>query len=227
MIGERFEQTASTSPDLVVPETDERAGTNLAPDVVGVRLARPGLFIAGLVLSAALTTGGTVVTLADPTRRRSDDVAAESSTADLEIDRVLLDEVRELFEHGAAEFFHDGVQSNFSRTLLRMLALRGQSAFRAIAEYLFTGDAKPDVVSEALRWLADFNGASTLAQRWAILHQTLKDRSPRVRDGAILGFAALDDPRARSLLVGARQLEQIAELRALIDQVLAQLERPR
>jgi hypothetical protein len=108
-----------------------------------------------------------------------------------------------------------------------MLAMRGQAAFRAIAEYLFSGNAKPDVVSEGLRWLADFNDASTLTQRWAILQQTLKDRSPRVRDGAILGFAALDDPRARPLLVGARQLEQIAELRALIDQVVAQLERPR
>ena len=76
MIRDRFEQTASTSLDFVLPETDERAGTDLAQDVVGVRVARPGLFIAGLVLSAALTTGGTVVTLADPMRRRTDDVAA-------------------------------------------------------------------------------------------------------------------------------------------------------
>jgi hypothetical protein len=227
MTVERFEQSASTSPEFVLPQTDERAGTDLAPDVVGVRLARPGLFIAGLVLSAALTTGGTLVELADPTRRRRVDVVAESSTVDTEIDGALLNEVCELFEQGAAEFFHDGMQSNFSRTLLRMLAMRGQAAFRAIAEYLFSGNAKPDVVSEGLRWLADFNDASTLTQRWAILQQTLKDRSPRVRDGAILGFAALDDPRARPLLVGARQLEQIAELRALIDQVVAQLERPR
>jgi hypothetical protein len=103
----------------------------------------------------------------------------------------------------------------------------GQDAFRAIAQYVFSGSAKPDVVSEALRWLADFNDPSTLSQRWAILQRTLNNPSPQVRDGAILGFAALDDPAARPLLLNARNWEQIAELRALIDQVVAQLGRAR
>ena len=152
---------------------------------------------------------------------------AESSTAAVDVDPLLLAEIRELFEQGASEFFHDGVHSNFSRTLLTTLVQHGQAAFRAIADYLFSGNAKPDVVSEAVRWFADFNDASTLSQRWAILQRTLKDRSPRVRDGVILGFAALDDPRARPLLLEARNLEQISELRALIDQVVAQLKRAR
>lgn len=223
---ERFKETASTSPQEAWPQTDEGASTGLPTDIVGVPLRRP---IAGLVLSAALTTGGPVgaFSIADLSRRRRDDVAAESSTAHVDLDPLLLNEIRELFEQGASEFFRDGLHSNFSRTLLRTLAQHGQAAFRAIAEYVFSGNAKPDVVSEALRWLADFNDASTLSQRWAILQRTLRDPSPRVRDGAILGFAALDDPRARPLLLNARSLEQIGELRALIDQVVAQLERAR
>jgi hypothetical protein len=226
---ERFKDTASTSPQEAPLQTDEGASTGLPADVVGVRIHRPGLFIAGLVLSAALATGGTqgVFSVGELSRRRRDDVLAESSTAAVEVDPLLLKEIRELFERGASEFFHDGVHSNFSRALLKTLAQHGQAAFRAIADYLFSGNAKPDVVSEALRWLADFNDASTLSQRWAILQHTLKDRSPRVRDGAILGFAALDDPRANPLLLEARNLEQIGELRSLIDQVVAQLERPR
>lgn len=229
MTVERFNDTASTSPEEIPSQADEGASTGLRTDVVGVRLRRPGLFVAALVLSAALTTGGPpgVLSVADLSRRRRDDVTAESSTAAVEIDPLLLNEIRELFEQGASEFFHDGVHSNFSDTLLRTLAQHGQAAFRAIADYLFSGNANPDVVSEALRWLADFNDVSTLSQRWAILRRTLKDRSPRVRDGAILGFGALDDPRARPLLLEARNLEQIGELRALIDQVIAQLERAR
>lgn len=82
----------------------------------------------------------------------------------------------------------------------------------------------PDVVSEALRWLADFRDPATFSQRWSILQQTVRDRSPRVRDGAILGFAALDDPRARPLLAEARNVEQIAELRQLFDKVIQQLD---
>ena len=229
MTVDRFAVTTSTSPEEAPPRTDEGVSIGLPADVVGVRLARPGMFIAGLVVSAGLAAGGTLgaFSVADLRRRRRDDVTAESSTAAVEIDPLLLKEIRELFEQGASEFFHDGVHSNFSRTLLKTLAQHGQEAFRAIADYLFSGDAKPDVVSEALRWLADFNDASTLSQRWDILQRTLKDRSPRVRDGAILGFAALDDPRARPLLLEARNLEQIAELRALIDQVVAQLDRAR
>lgn len=225
---EHFNDTASTSPQDAPPQTDEGASTAPPPDVAGLRLRRPGLLVAALVLSAALATGGTQVSFsAANLSRRRDEVAAESSTGDVEVDPVLLKKIRDLFEQGASEFFYDGVHSNFSRTLLRMLAEHGQAAFRAVADYLFSGNPKPDVVSEALRWLADFNDASTLSQRWAILQHTLKDRSPRVRDGAILGFAALDDPRARPLLLEARNLEQLGELRSLIDQVVAQLERPR
>ena len=229
MTVEPFKDAASTGLDEAQPQTDEGAGTGLPTDVVGDPLARPGLFIAGLVLGAALAAGGTsgAFSGADVSRRRREDVTAESSTAAVDVDTLMLAEIRELFEQGASEFFHDGVHSNFSRTLLTTLVQHGQAAFRAIADYLFSGNAKPDVVSEAVRWFADFNDASTLSQRWAILQRTLKDRSPRVRDGAILGFAALDDPRARPLLLEARNLEQISELRALIDQVVAQLKRAR
>lgn len=229
MTVELFEDSASTSPAHAPPQTDEGASTALPTDVLAVPPTWPQSFIAGIVLSAALAAGGAQGTLsvADLRRRRRSDVAAESSTAAVEVDTFLLKEIRELFEQGATEFFHDGVHSNFSRTLLKTLARHGQAAFRAIADYLFSGNAKPDVISEALRWIADFNDASTVAQRWAILRGALRDSSPRVRDGAILGFASLDDPSAKPLLLEARNLEQIDELRALIDQVLAQLERAR
>jgi HEAT repeats len=225
---ERFEDTASTSSWETLPQPDSGTSTSPPTDVVSVRLARPGRFVAGLVLSAMTTVGPQVAfSVADLSRRRRDDVTAESSTAPAEVDPTLVREIRELFEQGASEFFHDGLHSNFSRKLLKTLEQHGQAAFRAIGHYLFSGNPKPDVVSEALRWLADFNDASTLSQRWAILQRKLKDPSPRVRDGAILGFAALDDPRARPLLLEVRDMERIVELRKLIDQVIAQLQRDR
>jgi HEAT repeat protein len=155
--------------------------------------------------------------------RRRDEIAAESSTADVERDPELLKQVEEVFKQGASEFFQDGMFSHFSRSLLSLLAQNGRAAFRAIAEYVFSGSGNADVISEALRWLADFDDPATLPQRWAILQRTLQDRSPRVRDGAILGFAALDDPRARPLLLQTQELEPIPELQRLIQQVVDQL----
>jgi len=182
--------------------------------------------MAAVVLSAALTSGGYVgiVPLVADTRKRRDEISAESGTAISRYDRELFVQIKELFERNTGEFFHDGMHSAFSRRLLVTLALHGRSALQAIADYLFSGETDPDVVSEALRWLADFRDPSTFAQRWAILQHTLRDPSPRVRDGAILGFAALDDPRAKPILAESRAVEHIAELQRLIDRVIQQLD---
>jgi len=183
--------------------------------------------MARIVLGIAMATTGPEGFLPSLGFWRRDTVVAESSTLATEVNPHLVREIRDLFEQGACEFFQDGVESAFSRTLLRILKQHGRQAFEAIAEYLFSGKAKPDVASEALRRLADSSDASTLPNRWSILRHSLNDRSPRVRDGAILGFAAIDDPRAKKLLLEARNAEQISELRALIDQVISQLERER
>jgi hypothetical protein len=223
----RFEETASTSTDEFPPATDEPAGTQLLADFSAARQARPGLVLAGLVLVAAMTSGGTLGPVSIEATRRRDDLATESGTGDVDVNPELLEEVKRLFEEGAVEFFQDGLHSPFSRTLLNTVALHRDQALRAISHYVSSGSPGPDVVSEALRWLADFNDPETFNQRWALLQQTIRNRSARVRDGAILGFGALDDPRARHLLLEAQASEHVAELRQLIAQVVAQLERPR
>ncbi len=218
-----IKETAATS-NASELRTDQTVATG-HPSEEGALALRPGVFLAGLVLWAALIAAGSAGTapIERYARRRRDETTAESSTAEIERDPELLDEIRKLFEQGASEFFQDGMYSSFSRALLLILAQHGRAAFQAIAEYVFSGAANADVVSEALRWLADFNNPATLPQRWAILQRTLQDRSPRVRDGAVLGFAALDDPRARELLLETQKKEMIPELRRLIQQVIDQL----
>ena len=200
----------------------EGASTALPSAVSG----RPGLFFAGLVLSTALSIGGSTapgLATIEPGRRRYD-VAGESATTAEPLDEDLLGEVQHLFDNASSEFFHDGVHSSFSRRLLALLAERGRSAVQAIASYLFSGGASPDVTSEALRWLAEFQDPTTLAQRWSVLERSLGASSPRVRDGAVVGFAVLDDPRALRALNEARDRESTAELQRLIEQVIHQLE---
>ena len=222
-----FEETASTGYDS--PPRDE-AYSPISTDPgasrgSAARVARPGLLVAGFLIAAALTTGNApeMSPVANYFGRRRLDIAAESGTAEAECDPELVRQVREIFERGANEFFEDGMHSRFSRALLGTLTRHGRPAFKAVEWYLFSTSANSDVVSEALRWLADFRDPSTLTERWTILQRTLHDRSPRVRDGAILGFAALDDARALPLLIQARETERIAELRRLLDAVIGQL----
>jgi HEAT repeat protein len=160
-------------------------------------------------------------------RRRPEEFLADSSTAASFVDPALLRSVKSLFAKGASEVFYDGMESQFSRAFLEMLDVYGNSFLSAVSEYLFSDEGKPEVVSEALRWLADVGAPTTLSKRWSMLRHGLKSASPVVREGAILGFAALDDPRALDVLLEARNREHIKELRVLIEHVAARLSRPR
>jgi HEAT repeat protein len=107
--------------------------------------------------------------------------------------------------------------------LISMLQVHRGDGILAIAEYLRSGAAKPDVTSETLRSIGDFDDAETLTARWRVLRDSLMDKSPMVRDGAILGFANLNDPKAIQVLAQAKMNEPLNELRKLIDKVLEQL----
>jgi hypothetical protein len=215
----RISETSSTS-----DESQQKRDVPTSASSEGGLNPSPGMLLAGLVLWAALTTAGAAGTAPiAPYFRRRDEIAAESSTAEVERDPELAKQIEKVFEQGASEFFQDGMHSNFSRSLVAILMQHGRGAFRAISDYVFSGAGNADVISEALRWLADFDDPVTLPQRWAILQHTLKAHSPRVRDGAILGFAALNDPSTRSLLLETKASEPVPELRRLIQQVIDQL----
>ena len=218
-----FSETALSSGGKAI---QAESSTALPQDTLEASRRR-AKWLAAIVLGAAMATGPVPSPFTHPYSRRRDELPAESSTLAPAIDPVLLQNVKDLFEKGAAEFFHDGMDSNFSRSLLSLLGSRGADALSAIAEYLSWNEGNPEVVSEALRWMAEFGGPDTLPKRWSILRRGLKSRSPVVRDGAILGFATLDDPRAHSLLLEARESEQIRELQLLIDRVAARLEHRR
>ena len=212
---------AATNLPEPVSSTDKGTGTNTSP----------GSFMARIVLGAVMAATGPEGCLPfgiSRFRRWDYGTTAQSSTlADEKVSPALSQEVRELFDDGAREFFQDGMESIFSRSLLKILHDHGQEAVAAVAGYLLSGSAKPDVTSEALRWISDIDDRATFLQRWDLLRHSLHNESARVRDGAILAFANMNDPRASKILAEARTLEPVAELRKLIDQVIRQLEHAR
>lgn len=157
--------------------------------------------------------------------RRRDELVALSSTAEQPVDPKVADAVEAVFALGATEIFHDGQETDFSRQLIALLERTGSAGLNAIADYIFSGSRNPDVVSEALRRLGETADTIARREKFGILQQSLKDVSPKIRDGAILGFAALDDPRARGILTKADATEILPELKRLIGDVIAQLDR--
>ena len=223
MTAQLLEETAATGSEQDIT-TEPGASTTNPALKTQVPIWRPGLVVAVAVLAAALAAGGSHSnTLTTSPRRRLDGEFAESGTAAFECDVEILDEVRRLFDEGAGEFFQDGLHSHFSHCLLNLLARNGGAALHAIAQYLASDAARDDVVSEALRWIADYQDPATMSERGRLLRRSLQKSSPRVRDGAVLGLSTMDDPRAIPSLEEARRTESIHELRRLIDAVIEQL----
>jgi hypothetical protein len=217
---QRVEQTASTSPpqppDALERITPEMQTNATASSRIALNLARQ-VFVAFALSAVSISPQGA----ARPLRRRFEIVAADSLPA--EVDPMLVEQIRQMFERGASEFFEDGMDSSFARELVLSVIEHGNATIDAIAEYLFSSTANSDVGSEALRRIADVEDRRSLASRWALLQRSLKHRSSRVRDGAILGFAALDDHYALEILKSVETEEPIPELRQLIQKVIEQL----
>src|SRR3954465_8663143 len=98
-----IEESVSTAPTEIVPST--AVESSVATAVSGQTLALldsrrrgTGPFMAALVLSAALTAGGYVgiVPLVADTRKRRDEISAESGTAISRYDRELFVQIKEL-----------------------------------------------------------------------------------------------------------------------------------
>jgi hypothetical protein len=218
---QRVEQTASTSPAQPPEALEGIASETQTNTATSPRIARNfarQMLVAFALSAASVSPLGTAL----PLRRRFENLAAVESLP-TEVDPILVEHMRQIFERGASEFFEDGMDSNFALELIDSVIVHGSTAIDAIAEYVFSPKANSDVGSEALRRLADVEDRRSLPARWGLLQRSLRHRSSRVRDGAILGFAALDDDRALDFLTKAEVEEQIPELRQLIKKVVEQL----
>ena len=94
----------------------------------------------------------------------------------------------------------------------------------AIINLLLSNRANTDVASEALKVIGRLNHKITYRDRLWLLERGLYNSSARVRDGAILGLAFMNDSIAIAPLKSAIERERIPELRQDMKQVLAQLE---
>ena len=139
-----------------------------------------------------------------------------------------LEEIRRqteaLFEAAKDQHFEDGMESDFSNEFVAFVEKHGDAAIKVIAHLTTSEIVNDEVAAEALRWLGRMDHAPTYQARLSLLERSLFCPSARVRDGAALGLAAMDDPHAITYLKQAIQREKYTELREDLKQVLTQLE---
>jgi len=147
----------------------------------------------------------------------------ESSTSKSNDLNLLFKQANLIFTKAKEEIFEDGMESVFSRNLSNFVKSYSHSAMEAIISVVLSNQTNAEVASEALRILGRLNHKSTYRERLWLLERGLYSDSARVRDGAILGLAFLDDPLAIAPLKSAIEREKIQELLQDMKQVLAQL----
>lgn len=147
--------------------------------------------------------------------------ASTTQTAELEDSRRSL---LRLFESARDVLFEDGAESDFSQKLVSFIWRHGNVAVNLLGELAASQAVSNEVMSEALRWVGRINDSRTRWARLQLLGRLLSSQSSKVRDGAALGLASLDDPRAIPYLQQAIQREGIEDLRSDLELVLTQLQ---
>lgn len=148
----------------------------------------------------------------------------ESSTALSAIPDFLTKQANIVFTEAKEEIFEDGMESHFSMNLAGFIKAYGHSAMETIIPIVLSPQSNAEVIAEALRVIGRLNHKSTYRDRLWLLERSLYSDSARIRDGAVLGLAFMDDPMAIPPLKSAIEREKLLALRKDMEQVLAQLE---
>ena len=139
-------------------------------------------------------------------------------------DKKVMQQVKLLFESAREMTFEDGMESDFSHDLEKLVREHQRAALVEVVDQICFREGSDELKAEALRWLGRMPNRSTHNYRRWLLERCLLNPSARVRDGAVLGLASLGDPYSIPSLREAINRETCAELRNDMQQTLSELE---
>jgi hypothetical protein len=201
----------------------------MSPDTQTTTLDTPGTDLGGAAISATDLRLFPCVPPSTPhivnwTAAQQEADFPENSTAYQQQPEALCAKMAALFAVAKDEYFEDGMESEFSRGLIRLIGEYGEKAVIELAFLILHDQVNAEIAAEALRWLGHMEDRRSYQRRLWLLERNLFTSSVRIRDGAVLGLTSLDDPHAIRYLRRAMNQEPYPELRRDMEQVLAQLE---
>ncbi len=122
------------------------------------------------------------------------------------------------------EWFEDGVESRFSRTLSTLLHTYGDAAVAEVEIFLGSPNVNMEVAVEAAQWLGEVDHPASRRYRRTLLEKTLLAATAiRLRHGAAAGIASMDDPSLLGVVMKALDRESNRGLRHFLELVADQL----
>ena len=126
------------------------------------------------------------------------------------------------------EWFEDGVESEFARTLSTLVHAYGDATVAAVETFLSSPGVNIEIAVEAVQSLGEADHPASLLYRRTLLEKlVLNSSAVRLRHGAAAGLAAMNDPSSIPTLIEARNREPNRRLQHFLELVVAQLERTR
>ena len=215
-----------------VPSTEQDAMRQLfiQEEPYGIGGANQGVrawavALASAVLHPAITTRAVPIVLEEVQAIPETSTHTwDSDLRDLLLEEQLVSYFTNLVREAADEVFLDGMESVFSQSLTKITREYGDTCVRSIQRLLTAGEADAEVAGEILRQMGSSENPPTHRSRLKILTDQLHSPDPRIRDGASLGLAAMDDPVAMGDIQKALERESSPRLRGNLILVLDQLQ---
>lgn len=132
-----------------------------------------------------------------------------------------------LFDRARYEIFEAGVETDFSRDLMANILRYSIGAVELIAHLILHKIAGVEPAAEALRCIGYIDHPPTYIFRRWLLERCIANDSARIRDGALIGLAHLDDPHAIPYIEEAAVRERRVGLRKDMHELLKQLKQTR
>src|SRR5262245_36609894 len=122
------------------------------------------------------------------------------------------------------EQIEDGMTALLGEKISNLIRFHGSKVIKRLKEMISSNEVSPSLASHTLRWLGRIKDSASFDSRLELLCQSLRSKSPVIRDSASLGLAALGSTKAIPCLKEAVEQEKLPGLRADLEQVLKELQ---
>ena len=159
-----------------------------------------------------------------PSKFLTEFLPSRTSTSKQPIPELLERALSEIFSCAENEEFEYGYISELSMSLEKFINIYGTNAIEAIQNCLPQKDVNTDILIETLYTLGKSQHEATYEKRLLLLLSALSIPSARIRCGASLALAYMDDPKAIPVLRKKLETEAHDLVKHWFQRTLEQLE---